>query len=64
MKDYQQRVIDEQKELRIKIDKLQNFFDLDTFKNLDGQEKDRLQRQYLAMQDYSQILNERIVAFN
>lgn len=63
MKPYQQRVVDEKSELDGKREKLLTFFLSDVFSTLDDAEKHRLERQGLAMRDYSLVLGERIQAF-
>lgn len=63
MKDYQQRVVDEKAELDSKIAKLIAFQYTDMWEQLDVAEKHRMARQKLAMQSYSSILSERILAF-
>ena len=64
MHEFQKRVVEEKKELDIKRDKLTEFLKGDTFKNLSEEEQDRLNRQLLVMEEYSNILAERIVNFN
>ena len=63
MKDYQQRVVDEQVELNTKIGKLLVFLGSSKFHDLSIDEQARMQRQYSAMQKYSDVLAERITAF-
>lgn len=63
MEDYQARVILEKKDLDEKIERLETFTFTETFKKLDGEEKDRMLRQLAVMKSYSSILRERIVAF-
>jgi hypothetical protein len=60
---HQQRVVDEKRELDIKIDKLQSFFSTDIFMSVDEAEQDRLHCQYQVMKAYSLILASRIKAF-
>ncbi len=60
---FQQRVVDEKKELDDKINKLCVFETSPTFQNLPDDERDRLRRQRLIMIDYSDILRERIANF-
>lgn len=64
MEPHQQRVIGEKAELDDKIAKLTAFFDTDNFKSLKPDEKNRLQRQCMIMNDYSIVIGERIAAFN
>jgi hypothetical protein len=63
MLDYQQRVVDEKKELDDKIQRLDEFLAGNTYKTLSEGERQRLARQLAAMSDYSQVLFERIAAF-
>lgn len=63
MKKFQQRVIDEKKELDGKLNRLKAFFDTKLFNELPSAEQSRLRRQLLAMTKYSRILEERIIAF-
>jgi hypothetical protein len=60
---YQQRVVDEKNQLQEKMSKLDNFFSTNTFVQLDPGEQSRLQRQWLIMQLYEQVLSERISNF-
>lgn len=66
MEDFQERVVDEKKELDEKIKKLGAFLSADKFKSicLCSWEAGRLEKQYHAMVLYSGILNERIINFN
>ena len=63
MQDWQQRVVDEKKELDNKIGRLTQFTQTQEFQSLPLPETDRLVRQLNAMEDYSEILGERIAAF-
>lgn len=63
MQPHQQRVIEEQDELKQKFDRLCNFIDSQTYDDLDEAEQGRLCRQVLIMEQYIMILNERIAAF-
>ena len=63
MKPYQERVVIEKKELDEKLEKLEAFFQTETFEKLDDQEKWRLAKQRTAMGQYSMVLSERINAF-
>lgn len=49
----------EESELEVKIDKLQGFWDTDTYQNLSQQHKNLLDAQYSAMVAYHRILKER-----
>lgn len=61
---HQQRVIDEKRELDEKRLKLASFFSTPTYLNLDIMERSRLTKQGHAMSVYSDILGERIAAFD
>ncbi len=60
---HQQRVLDEKAELDDRSTKLQAFFSNPIFSGLPADEQDRLQKQAVAMQAYSEVLGERIAAF-
>ena len=64
MESWQQRVIDEEKELSIKIKKLDSFVTTDSFENLSSLNKELLVIQLFAMKHYDAILNKRISNFN
>jgi len=59
----QQRVIDEQTELAIRLGKLREFNDGEFFQSLPFDERLRLEMQANAMMLYLFFLNERIGAF-
>jgi hypothetical protein len=65
MQDYQKRVIEEKADLDDRLLKLRKFISVGnaTYDALPHPEKARLVRQVLAMGDYSQVLKERIDAF-
>ena len=64
MKPSQQRVVDEKRHLDEKIDKLRSFmFGNPTFTSVPLPEKIRLAKQLEAMELYSEVLGERISAF-
>lgn len=64
MKEHQQRVVDEKDELQVKLTALQNFICQNSlFETLDDAEKYRLRKQAGIMDEYSDILGERIEAF-
>lgn len=63
MQPHQQRVIDEKTELDAKLTKLREFFNTDLYAGLSPEEQSRLHRQASAMNDYSEVLGERIGAF-
>lgn len=61
---FQQRVIEEKADLDAKITRLADFIVFSpTYKSLESDEKDRLNRQHAAMRTYSGVLRERIEAF-
>jgi hypothetical protein len=60
---YQQRVIDEQVELDIKLSALSNFLDAPMFDKLNQPEQNRMARQCYHMQRYNDILSDRIHEF-
>lgn len=63
MEPYQQRVVDEKRELDEKLDKLIEFVKTDAFKLINSEEQGRLKRQLAIMEQYSMVLSERIVHF-
>lgn len=65
MEPYQERVIEEKKELDQKLLKLENFIFRSNGKWFDVAEDERLRmvKQYGYMSDYSRVLGERIAAF-
>jgi len=63
MEQHQQRVVDEKKDLDVKLERLNTFFGTELFSRLDEGEQDRLRRQANAMGEYSAILGERIAMF-
>jgi len=63
MEPHQQRVIDEQRELSIKVIALALFISKPIFAEVEADEQSRLTRQLIAMSEYNQILRERINAF-
>lgn len=61
---WQQRVVDERRDLGYKVVKLAEFIITGTeFTKLDPAEQERLRKQERAMEDYAHILDERIAAF-
>lgn len=60
---HQQRVLAEKTELDDRLTRLQTFFSNSIFSGLPADEQDRLQKQAIAMQAYSEVLGERIEAF-
>lgn len=63
MKLYQQRVCEEREALDRKRKKLSMFFGTDAYHRLPDEERTRMRRQAEAMTSYSDILKERIDAF-
>lgn len=63
MEDYQLRVIEEEKQLKIKIGKLCNFIESDSFSKLNPIDCFLLRRQYEIMNDYDCVLKSRIERF-
>ena len=64
MLPHQQRVVDEKTELDDKLGKLNAFIlTSPVFAQLQNEEKERLQRQFSIMRDYTSVLGERIDAF-
>jgi hypothetical protein len=62
MKPYQERVVQEKKELDERMERLRQFIGTDAFDALDHDEQVRLEKQLDVMHDYSGILAERIAA--
>jgi len=63
MKDWQQRVVDEQKELDTKRQKLSDFISNPANATMDRDEMNLLISQYRVMTSYSTILGTRIARF-
>jgi hypothetical protein len=63
MLSHQQRVVDEKTDLDDKLDRLITFFDTTIYKSLHIDEQARLAQQCEYMSKYSQVLGERITAF-
>jgi hypothetical protein len=63
MPEYQKRVIKERNDLVGKIIDLTRFFNSDKFDKLPQAERARIYKQLEIMDEYSRILNERIVNF-
>lgn len=63
MLDYQQRVVDEQRDLDEKRQKLNVFIRTEMYRALPQDERDRLANQSMVMYQYSRILTQRIAAF-
>lgn len=64
MQPFQQRVVDEKTELDAKLDKLRPFLTSEMFKGLPFDEQRRMLKQSVLMEYYSEVLGERIAAFN
>jgi hypothetical protein len=63
MQPHQQRIVDEKKELDVRLDRLKAFIEINpVFKTLHEDERKRLNRQFDAMAEYSSILSQRIAA--
>ena len=63
MQPHQQRVVDEYNELVMRTTALGVFFGKDTFQRLDQAEQERLNKQWKLMQQYGEVLAERIEHF-
>ena len=64
MQNFQTRVVDEKTELDEKIGKLNDFLAMNpVYQALPNAEQARLLRQITVMREYSDILGERIAAF-
>ena len=63
MQEFQQRVVDEKKELDEKIVRLKTFLNGEVYRGLPKAEQLRLGEQHSVMMVYSDILSERISAF-
>ena len=63
MEEYQQRVLDEKKELDSKIDKLGEFIGSDEFTPVPTAEQVRMKQQRTIMKQYSDVLAARIQNF-
>jgi len=63
LQPYQQRVLEEQKDLDAKIEKLSQFLEKGPTHTIKSEELNRLRLQYQAMCLYSAILGQRIAAF-
>lgn len=63
LQPHQQRVVAELDQLKTKTMALGVFLQSTIFQGLDPQEQSRLERQWQVMQQYGQILSERIEVF-
>ena len=61
---YKERVVAEKNELDVKIEKLRDFIESETFNETSVEEQKRMRRQELLMQLYSEVLADRIKGFN
>jgi hypothetical protein len=64
LKPHQERVVAEKAELDEKHAKLIAFGQSEQFASVDPAEQERLKRQSKIMDEYSQVLGERIAAFD
>ena len=64
MQPFQQRVVDEKRELDEKLQKLMAFFGSDLFNGLSANERELLKEQSEHMESYSVVLRERIALFS
>lgn len=64
MQEYQQRVVEEKRELDEKLEKLDSYLAEDTFLELDEPNRDLLLDQREYMDQYSRILAHRIMLFS
>ena len=60
---YQQRMVIERDQLFDRIERLSAFMLTPLYEKLPVEEKDRMQKQLIAMQSYQKVLDERIKAF-
>ena len=63
MQPHQQRVIDEKDQLGEKLEKLLAFLSTDIYKSLPQREQELLYFQSQVMEDYYEVLQERIELF-
>ncbi len=63
MEPHQQRVVDEKAELDERIENLGDFCNTPIFASLEQVEQNRLNRQFMIMELYAQVLGERIAEF-
>lgn len=64
MQPYQERVVTERDDLSDKIDRLAQFLDTAAYALLPESERDRMFRQLRHMNNYREVLDERIEAFS
>ena len=60
LNEWQQRLLDETRELARKLNKLNDFMSGDVFPRLDRKAKDLLYEQNIAMTKYLQVLSQRL----
>jgi len=63
LKPYQQRVVEEKKELDAKIERIAAFLDSEEFNNVEADEQHLIVQQEFVMVIYSNVLSQRIAAF-
>lgn len=63
MEPFQERVVTEKAELDDKLSRLKPFVTGEKFKSLPNAEQERMIRQLHLMEEYSQVLGQRIEAF-
>lgn len=61
---HEMRVIEEKRELKLKLNKLEDFLESDLFETLDDLDKNLLSDQFRYMMLYDDILNRRISKFS
>lgn len=64
MQPHQQRVVDEKNELGERLEKLLAFIGTDSYKELPEKDKELLFFQSQIMEDYFEVLEQRIELFN
>ena len=64
MEEYQQRVVTEKDDLKIKIDNLLRFLDSDIYSKMEDEKKIKLKEQKKVMEKYHGILVDRINGFH
>ena len=63
MQEWQQRVVDEKKNLDVRLDALDEFINTGKSAELDPMERFRLSSQRYHMAAYSEVLRQRVEAF-
>lgn len=63
MEEYQQRVVDEKNELSERLEKLRTFINSERFLAISYKERNLLKNQRVVMQEYLEILIQRIELF-